>query len=71
MIIDAKAGPLLDEYKVALEDEAAAVSALHASLKSGNKNSESLIALTKAMQDAHGRAMSILSRLEQFRLDKG
>lgn len=69
MIFDMNAQPLLEKYKAAREDEAAAVNELLASLRSGNRETATLEMLTKRMEDTHGRAMSILDRLQPLRLD--
>ena len=70
MIFDMNAKPLLEEYKAAQEDEAAAVNELLAALKNGNKETVILETLTKRMEDTHKKAMSILDRLQASRLDK-
>lgn len=69
MTLDTNAKPLLEEYKAAREDEAAAVNELLASLKNGNRETATLEALTKRMEDTHKKAMSIRDRLQPFRLN--
>ena len=69
MIFDINAKPLLEEYKTARENEAAAVNELLASLQSGNTETTTLETLTKRMEDTHERAMTIHDRLQQIRLD--
>ncbi len=69
MIFDVSATPLLEEYKSACDDEAAAVNELLSSLKKGTRDTATLETLTKRMEDTHNKAMSILNRLQPFRLD--
>ena len=69
MIFDMNAKPLLEEYKAARKDETAAVNELLASLRNGNRDTATLETLTKRMEDTHEKAMSILDRLQPFKVD--
>lgn len=71
MIIDGNAaGPLLEQFKIAQDAEGAAITALHAAMKSGMKDHGILMSLTDRMTETHNLKMDIWDKLQKHRLDK-
>ena len=59
---------LLEEWKLSRGIANTAAMALHDALNSGNQDAEMIFLLTKEMEDAHKKAMTIFDRLQKFRL---
>ncbi len=70
MILDTRATPILERYKLAKDAEGAAISRLHSVLAAGERNEQTLLKLTEEMERAHHAAMLTYQELERGRLDK-
>lgn len=70
MVLDSSATPILERFKTAADAEAVAIKALLATLQSGVKDTNTLMALTQTMEVAGNAKMSIYRELEAVRLDK-
>ena len=70
MIIDISAESVLEELRVACDEEVVSVDRLLTSLRNGERDKAILEADVDGLVSAHNKKMGLFSRLESLRIDK-